>query len=170
MWNHGEQHRLPHKWVIVPHVYEQMKEDASSRYPQEACGVLFGNMTADPPVIDSYLPIRNVSPRPHQNFVLDPEQWVKCCFNSRLIGLFHSHPSALPVPSETDLQQLPLFSSLLRLYLIGSCHPAEDIVQEAHDGYRFTLNGYHVTRMGSKLPTLDPADIVIMDSKIVTSD
>ncbi|MNJ62794.1 hypothetical protein D3C77_586490 [compost metagenome] len=141
-------------------------EDSLTRHPEEACGVLLGDITADSAVIDNYLPIRNISSQPRQNFLLDPRQWVTCCYNPRLIGLYHSHPSAPPVPSDTDLQQLPLFADLLKLYVIGSSYTDLDASRDMANiqgkiiRNTVTLNGYHIIYNKQRLPELTQIKLI----------
>ncbi|GAA0133855.1 hypothetical protein YSY43_06950 [Paenibacillus sp. YSY-4.3] len=134
------------KWVILPFVYEQLEKDSLARFPHEACGVLLGEMTAEAAVIASYVPLTNASAQPDRHFSLEPQEWVKYCYHPQLLGLFHSHPSAPPIPSATDLQQLPLFASLLKLYVIGSCWGNEPIAGHtaANNRPSFTLQGYEL--------------------------
>ncbi|MEC0239098.1 M67 family metallopeptidase [Paenibacillus dokdonensis] len=127
----------------------QIAEHLFLGLPYEACGVLRGKATAGGMRIDTFVPMRNVAPDPLHRFVLHPEDWIRECLRGDdLIGLFHSHPHSLPVPSEEDLQQLPLFADLLRVYMIGSPDEANEKVQ---------LNGYSILKGMDGLHTLQPA-------------
>lgn len=150
------------KWVILPSVYLQLKEDSLSRYPREACGVLLGETTAASAIIDDYVPLNNISSMPEQHFSLEPREWVKYCYHPRLLGLFHSHPTAPPHPSQTDLQQLPLFAELVKLYVIGSCDDKRSGAkqQEVHSRPDFTMQGYHIIRDQQGIFALSKAELV----------
>ncbi|MWV43787.1 hypothetical protein GRF59_09075 [Paenibacillus sp. HJL G12] len=116
----------------------QIAEHLFLRLPYEACGVLRGKATAGGMRIDTFVPMRNVAPDPLHRFILHPEDWTRECLRGKdLVGLFHSHPHSLPVPSEEDLRQLPLFGGMLTAYLIGSPGKTEGIIQ---------LNGYSILK------------------------
>ncbi|MCH1642418.1 Mov34/MPN/PAD-1 family protein [Paenibacillus timonensis] len=107
-------------WILPLGVQDEMLRDGRQRYPMEACGLLFG--TFDGRMggrIERYLPVANHSKAPHHAFELDPSVWVRSCFDPRLIGLYHTHPSSLPLPSREDLLQLPNFAARIHLYMIG---------------------------------------------------
>ncbi|MDF2671664.1 MAG: Prokaryotic s of the domain, partial [Paenibacillus sp.] len=69
------------------------------------CGVLEGYLVEDKSVITGFIAISNRATQPHTSFSFDAEQWVSIVMNSelRLIGLFHSHPTASAIPSREDL-------------------------------------------------------------------
>lgn len=96
----------------------------------EVCGVLLGKKAAGGMHIHSYRRLRNVAPDPLHHFSLAPEEWIPYCWDSELIGIFHSHPFTSPVPSVTDREQLPAFASMISTYLIGSPVPLSGIDYE----------------------------------------
>ncbi|WP_199925713.1 Mov34/MPN/PAD-1 family protein [Paenibacillus bouchesdurhonensis] len=149
------------KWRIPPSVYKQVEEDTLTRYPQEACGVLLGEATKNAAIIEQYVPLLNVSNRPEQHFSLEPQEWVKYCYHPQLLGLYHSHPTAPPQPSRIDLDQLPLFASLLKLYLIGSCHRASVQTDQQNSSSRlaFILQGYQIINNHQGLFDLRPVEL-----------
>lgn len=149
-------------WVILPSVYLQLEKDSLTRYPQEACGILLGEATAASAVIDDYVPLNNTSSQPEQHFSLEPREWVKHCYHPRLLGLFHSHPTAPPYPSQTDLLQLPLFADLLKLYVIGSCEGKRPGAKRQGANARpdFTMQGYYIIRDQRGLFALSKAELV----------
>lgn len=129
----------------------QIAEHLVSGLPYETCGVLRGKAAAGGMRIDAFAPIRNVAPDPLHRFVLDPAEWTRECLRGGgLIGLFHSHPSSPPVPSDEDLRQLPLFAGMLSAYLIGSL---------AKTGGEIELNGYMIEKGKNGLYHLIPADV-----------
>ncbi|WP_052723801.1 M67 family metallopeptidase [Paenibacillus wulumuqiensis] len=96
----------------------------------EVCGVLLGKKAAGGMHIHSYRRLRNVAPDPLHHFSFAPEEWIPYCWDSELIGIFHSHPFTSPVPSVTDREQLPAFASMISVYLIGSSVPGSGIDYE----------------------------------------
>ncbi|GIP56822.1 M67 family metallopeptidase [Paenibacillus sp. FSL W8-0186] len=132
--------------IILPSVYKQLEQDSLTRYPHEACGILLGEIAAGAVVIDGYVPVTNASAQPDRHFSLDPQEWVKHSYHPKLLGLFHSHPTAPPVPSAADLRELPLFASLLKLYVIGSCCNIEPAAGQTPGNNRpsFSLQGYEI--------------------------
>lgn len=129
----------------------QIAEHLVSGLPYETCGVLRGKAAAGGMRIDAFAPIRNVAPDPLHHFVLDPAEWIRECLRGEgLIGLFHSHPSSPPVPSDEDLRQLPLFAGMFRVYLIGSPGGA---------GSETALNGYFIDKDAGDRYHLLPAAV-----------
>lgn len=135
---------MDHQWILPAEVRDQLKEDGQRRWPEEACGLLFGTRQPGRTVIEHYLPVRNQANEPLHAFDLDPAVWVKSCFDPQLVGLYHTHPTSLPQPSPEDLRQLPNFAAAIRLYLIGSPAAAMNKPSGRPDG--LALNGYAVER------------------------
>lgn len=116
-------------------------EDSLRRNPEEACGLLFGMVEEKKIILENYLPVTNISRDPRRAFELAPAAWVSSCFNPKLIGIYHSHPTAPPEPSSEDLRQLPLFAKEIVIYLIGSLTQAKKPPGEQGD---FLINAYAV--------------------------
>lgn len=81
-----------------------MVDHARKWAPNEACGLLVGVGG----VVTRVVPLDNSDPTPTR-FVIDPaDQFTVSRAAERdgweIIGVFHSHPSGPPVPSESDLQ------------------------------------------------------------------
>lgn len=109
--------------------------------PQEACGVLLGTATAGGIRIEQFHPIRNVAPDPLHAFTFHPEEWVPFCLKSeKLIGIVHSHPYSLPIPSQDDLTHLHAYGHLLDVYLI--CSPMTDGTSISIQAYRIVPHSY----------------------------
>ncbi|MEF2965519.1 Mov34/MPN/PAD-1 family protein [Paenibacillus sp. M1] len=109
-----------HSVLLVSSARAELVKDSTERFPQEACGALFGTAAHGLTVIEEYRPLANIADHPLHAFALNPEEWVRCCFTPGLLGIFHSHPSSPPLPSKSDLNALQHFGSLLSVYLIGS--------------------------------------------------
>lgn len=65
--------------------------------PRECCGLLVRVEG-----VDKYLPCRNLSSSPHQQFVLSPEDWASAEDMGEIICVVHSHPFASVLASEAD--------------------------------------------------------------------
>lgn len=63
---------------------------------KEICGLILDNGAVHP--------ILNVHPNPQSTFFMDPMQQLEALeiFGDRIIGMYHSHPSFNPDPSDTD--------------------------------------------------------------------
>ncbi|MBQ4898651.1 Mov34/MPN/PAD-1 family protein [Paenibacillus sp. Marseille-P2973] len=127
-----------------------LAKDGLDRDPDEACGALFGRLSPEVITVDSYMPLTNMAENPRHTFTFDPAEWVRCCYTSGLIGIFHSHPTSPPLPSISDMEGLQHFGGLLSLYLIGSKFPAnggaiqDEMPPGIPDG--FLLNAYSIAR------------------------
>lgn len=76
---------------------EQLRAEAQARYPQEACGLIVavGKKT-------KFMPCRNISHLPNEQFVMSPEDWIKAAEMGEVVALWHSHPNGNCKPSEPD--------------------------------------------------------------------
>lgn len=74
-----------------------MRAEAQARYPEEACGLLVavGKKTR-------FVPCRNVSQWPREQFVLAPEDWMRAADMGEVVALWHSHPNGNCNPSDPD--------------------------------------------------------------------
>lgn len=74
-----------------------MLAEAEARYPQEACGlVIKGTKGA------VLVPCRNISDTPTESFTMHPEDYLAAQQQGEVVGIFHSHPDGLEVPSPAD--------------------------------------------------------------------
>ncbi|WP_178021823.1 M67 family metallopeptidase [uncultured Paenibacillus sp.] len=130
-------------WILPPDVRKEMLRDGQQRHPMEACGLLFGTFDGRTGRIERYLAVANRSNAPLHAFELDPAVWVRSCFDPRLIGLYHTHPSTPPLPSPEDLLQLPNFAAQIRLYLIGG-RPAQATNKPPGEPDGFRIHAYGI--------------------------
>jgi proteasome lid subunit RPN8/RPN11 len=94
---------------ITAHLFIQLIEYCKLQLPEEACGAFFGSQGQDSIVIQSYMPITNISSSASSQFEFDREQMLKLIYNkqkSPWIGIFHSHPLTAAYPSAQDLGNL----------------------------------------------------------------
>ncbi len=101
---------------------EQIKEEGIKHYPLECCGLLIGKKKEDKNILTKVIPAKNdwenqrsffqeTMAKPdlgsRENFAIAPETIVKIQKEARqqnldIIGVYHSHPDHLAVPSEFD--------------------------------------------------------------------
>jgi len=84
-----------------------IKTHAAESYPHECFGFLLGKPDADDWVRQS-VRAKNIHPNPHRNFEMDAVDFAKTAHFAEnqgldVIGVYHSHPDAPAVPSQTDL-------------------------------------------------------------------
>ena len=70
---------------------------AKDQDPKEAVGLLL-NVKGK----QQYYPCQNLAITNHQEFFLNPEDYVKADNLGEIIGIFHSHPITPPTPSQAD--------------------------------------------------------------------
>ena len=99
--------------MVVPGaVREALEEHASAEAPNEACGLV----VLRDGVAERYVPGRNAAASPYRfELEVDPETWFLEDEGYEL-AVFHSHLSAPPRPSRTDVENIGLWSG--RPYLI----------------------------------------------------
>lgn len=90
---------------ITPSARDALVSDAQQCYPQEACGFLVGHHNR----IEFVIPAKNTASDPRLTFEIDRQAFESVLPEIRsagqtLIGFYHSHPDAKPVPSYTDVE------------------------------------------------------------------
>jgi proteasome lid subunit RPN8/RPN11 len=93
--------------VVGAAVRAALVAHANAELPNEACGlVLF-----DDDVAVDYVPGRNSSASPyHFQLEIDPIAWADINDRDLVQAVFHSHVSAPPRPSRTDVQNIGLWA------------------------------------------------------------
>ena len=91
-----------HKIILSHTIKKILKDQAENEKPNESCAILFGkeNKTLE------IFPAKNIEESP-VNFTISNEQLIEAYQNAEnkgleIIGIFHSHPNSIAVPSETD--------------------------------------------------------------------
>jgi proteasome lid subunit RPN8/RPN11 len=92
--------------VLPPAVAEELLAHARSEVPNEACGLLAGDLETG--AASRYLPARNAEASPLR-YDVHPDDLVRIVFGIEdsgedLVGIFHSHTHTPAVPSPTDLR------------------------------------------------------------------
>lgn len=98
---------------------------AEERYPQEACGLLFGDLKREEVVVRKITPACNTLRSP-TDFQIDPEEFLRALVEAEKedvhhIGFFHSHPAS-PKPSTTDARYMGLWPESIWLIVSSISH------------------------------------------------
>jgi proteasome lid subunit RPN8/RPN11 len=115
--------------VVVPEALrEELAEHASAELPNEACGLV----VLRDHVAERYVRGRNAAESPYRfELDVDPETWFLEDDGYEL-AVFHSHVSAPPRPSRTDVENIGLWSG--RPYLIYTVRTGELAAWRIDDG------------------------------------
>ena len=73
-------------------------DHAKEQDPKESCGLLL-NVKGK----ERYYSCKNLSMSSFQEFIIDPEDYVKADNIGEIIGIVHSHPVSPPTPSQADV-------------------------------------------------------------------
>jgi len=88
----------------------QIARHGEATYPHEGCGLLLGQLDPDAIRVAEVLTVDNVrEDSRHNRYVIAPEDVLRAereadAKGLELVGFFHSHPDAAPVPSDYDLE------------------------------------------------------------------
>jgi proteasome lid subunit RPN8/RPN11 len=105
--------------VIPPEVRRALEEHARAEAPYEACGLILLRKG----VAERYVAGRNAAASPYRfELEVDPETWFLEDEGYEL-AVFHSHLSAPPRPSRTDVENVGLWAG--RPYVILSLREGE---------------------------------------------
>ncbi len=83
---------------------------AKASFPFEACALLVGENMGDVIRVTGIAAAENVAANPAREFEIDPQLILRLQKDMRdseqeIVGVFHSHPTASAMPSETDLSR-----------------------------------------------------------------
>jgi proteasome lid subunit RPN8/RPN11 len=102
--------------------WEEMRSDVALKAPQEACGMIAGQVEGNIYQVKAVIPATNVLRSPVR-FRIDPQEQL-AAFNRfeeqdwELLGIYHSHPNGPDEPSPTDIAEAFYPEAV---YLIWSC-------------------------------------------------
>ena len=105
---------------------------AKDQDPKEAVGLLL-NVKGK----QRYYPCQNLAITNHQEFILNPEDYVKADNLGEIIGIVHSHPITPPTPSQAD--RISCEHSNLPWYIVNP--KTEQWADLKPEGYRPQLCG-----------------------------
>lgn len=106
---------------ISNELISEIKTEAEKPYPNECCGFIFGNMSAEEKTAVQIIASENttISGEQYHRFVISPVAMLKAERYARqngldIVGFYHSHPDCKAVPSEFDtLNALPVYSYII---------------------------------------------------------
>jgi len=93
--------------VLPAALARRLAREAEAAYPREGCGVLLGETREGRRVVSRIEPAPNRWSDRADRYLVDPGtirrlQDEEAEGGDRILGFYHSHPDAEPVPSETD--------------------------------------------------------------------
>ncbi|MFQ5678131.1 MAG: M67 family metallopeptidase [Gemmatimonadota bacterium] len=93
--------------VIPGRLLARVREELARAYPREACGVLLGRLEGEERRVTRLEASANRWPGRNDRYRLDPETLRRLLEEEeaggpKVLGFYHSHPDARPVPSATD--------------------------------------------------------------------
>jgi|GEM_PF-461524 len=121
--------------VILNKAHQQVIADASlGAYPNEACGLLLGDIIDDRRVVKDVVVTRNIAPRGKDRFEIAPEDLLRVHKDARekdlhVLGHFHSHPNGHMEPSLHDASRA---HEVGQLWLIQAIKDYELLEQKAY--------------------------------------
>ena len=77
---------------------EEALEHAKSESPFESCGLLIVFEGKE-----KYCPCKNLAEEKTDQFIIDPEDWIRCEDQGEILAVVHSHPFDSCMPSQADL-------------------------------------------------------------------
>lgn len=91
---------------ISQKLLKQIEHHGEAEFPKEACGLLIGT----PEIIVDAIPSQNLAASDSE-FLINPALQLRMQRELRdtgkkVIGVYHSHPSGNPTPSQQDMQQI----------------------------------------------------------------
>ena len=100
---------------------EEIQTAGTVAYPNECCGIMFGNEEGDIHVVKALRPIENAreSNEQYHRFLITAEEMMKAELEARrleleIIGFYHSHPDHPSRPSDYDMEHaLPFYSYII---------------------------------------------------------
>ncbi|MFC5451709.1 Mov34/MPN/PAD-1 family protein [Paenibacillus aestuarii] len=87
-------------------LFHELTVYSRKHMPHEACGFITGSFNGKTEIqADRFISIRNSSSNPARHFTMNPTDLIPVLTDPSLhvIGIFHSHPDAPPIPSFQDL-------------------------------------------------------------------
>ncbi|NQX68136.1 M67 family metallopeptidase [Paenibacillus alba] len=132
--------------VHIPmELYQRLVSYSRLQLPQEACGFILGSQL-DNDIGErhaaAFAPLPNISKQPHTQFEINPTAMLPFLLDQEhpVIGIFHSHPTAPPIPSHHDLQSL--WHTIPTYWILSLQQPDQPDLQ-LYQIKKATLTTYH---------------------------
>ncbi len=119
---------------LLPALLHEIQAHGEAAYPNEGAGLLLGQANGDEKTLAAILPIANQweAEEQYHRFLITPEDMLRGESEAArreldVIGIFHSHPDHVAVPSGFDRDwALPWYS-----YIITSVEKAKAVVSRS---------------------------------------
>jgi [CysO sulfur-carrier protein]-S-L-cysteine hydrolase len=90
--------------TVNPGILDQILQHAKSAYPNEGCGLVVGQTSAE-----RFIPITNLSASPTE-YEMDPAELIRVLrelrgTGDRLVAIYHSHPNGPAELSRKDIER-----------------------------------------------------------------
>ncbi|WP_436237656.1 Mov34/MPN/PAD-1 family protein [Paenibacillus sp. LjRoot153] len=126
-------------------LYDEMVAHSRHSLPNEACGLLIREASFSPSDelhIHSFIPLRNYAAHPTRQFTINPIDMLPYLtdIRSTIVGIFHSHPTAAPIPSAEDL--LTLWHTIPTYWILSLQHEENPDLQ-VYSLKKTTTTAYH---------------------------
>ncbi|UVI28055.1 M67 family metallopeptidase [Paenibacillus spongiae] len=117
--------------------YRKLIRICTDALPDEACGVLASShsdsLSHGAVRIDTVYPIRNAAQEKAHVFSFEPREWIGAYFSmlknrQTLVGFYHSHPLAPPVPSSADIAGIR-YSTAMTYWIVSLADPDQPHIQ-----------------------------------------
>jgi proteasome lid subunit RPN8/RPN11 len=105
--------------VIAAEAVETIRAHAAAEYPKESCGLMVGRDAMAQRTVTYAVAAANVEVTASRRFTIAPEDFLRAERTARergleVVGFYHSHPDAAPLPSKSDLDEAwPFYSYLI---------------------------------------------------------
>ncbi|PNX48735.1 MAG: hypothetical protein BV459_01690 [Thermoplasmata archaeon M11B2D] len=124
-FRHKTRDRIPIQWRITKRCLDLIFESAKSNFPQEFGALLRVDRINKNTIVEVVLLPGTISGDSHAIFHLH-----MLPVDYSVVGTVHSHPSAITIPSDADLD---LFRHFGRIHLIIGVSPAGRVSWKAYD-------------------------------------
>jgi proteasome lid subunit RPN8/RPN11 len=126
-------------------LYDEIVSHSTRSLPNEACGILLGkasSLQTNELYAHTFIALRNHAKNRTQQFAINPIDMLPYLNdNSRsIVGIFHSHPTAAPIPSAEDLDTL--WHSIPTYWILSLQHAGNPDLQVYHLK-KTTTTAYH---------------------------
>lgn len=94
---------------IGSNICADLLRSAAQGYPGETCGILLGRIDGEARIVEGFRHAPNRWAERADRYLVDPDTLRRALAaeetgGPRVLGFYHSHPDASPVPSQTDLE------------------------------------------------------------------
>ncbi|MXY61833.1 MAG: M67 family metallopeptidase [Cenarchaeum sp. SB0665_bin_23] len=96
----------PIKIIIDGRLLASMARHSVQCAPNEACGIIYGNIRDDAYIVEDVKFVENASSSPIQFTMSNADTIRAYDSNSDVVGIYHSHPTSAAIPSGMDREYM----------------------------------------------------------------